>query len=110
MIVNRDIATSAAAEHTPPSLKKALNTLPASSKLREDALIPIFGIRRPSRIVRRVGSRKPNGFFTPITELQDPLSVSLWISTVERRLPTRPYCLPKWLGASGGPYREFRPR
>ena len=61
MIVNRDIATSAAAELTLPNLKKSLNASPCPSKLLEEAIIPIFGITRSARIVRRLGSRKLNG-------------------------------------------------
>ena len=61
MIVNRDIATAAAAELALGHLNRSLRPTVASSKLLEAAIIPIIGIRWSAQVIRRVGSRKLNG-------------------------------------------------
>lgn len=61
MIVNRDIATAAAEALALDHLNRAPRANPVSSKLLGESTIPIFGIHRPARIIRRVGRRKMNG-------------------------------------------------
>ena len=83
MIINRDIETAAAAELTIAHLTRALHATPASTKLLEEAIVPVFGIRWSAQIIRRVGPRALNGICfllrnSPLPQQSYAMVAQLW--------------------------------
>ena len=101
MIVNRDIATSAAAELSMGRLNRSLRPTVASSKLLEAAIIPIFGIRWSAQVIRRVGSRKLNGILcvlrnSPLSQTSYARISQLWKDALRLDLDVFPAEWESW--------------
>ena len=98
MIRNRDIATAAAAELTLSHLTRALRATPATAELLEEALGPVFGIRRSAQIIRRVLSGQLNGICnllrnSPLSQQSYARVVQLWKDALRLDLNSFP---PDW--------------
>ena len=58
MIPNRDIATAASSDLVLSHITSALHINQPSLNVPGNAIVPIFGIRMPSQVIRRVGPRE----------------------------------------------------